>query len=358
MEDKGDDVKLDKEKIYKVLKNVKDPELKRSLIELNMIKDIFIEDGKVKIHVALTTMGCPLKNKIKEDIIKEVKTVNGVEEVIVEFGEMSKEDKEKIFGSEEPSINSFENTTILAIGSGKGGVGKSTVTANLAVTLSHKGYNVGLLDADILGYSIPQIMGIKNERPMVVGEQIIIPIEKNGVKIMSMGNLVNENQALVWRGPILSGILEQFLRDVSWGNLDFLLLDLPPGTGDIPLSLMQQVKNTKFVIVTTPQITAKDVAKRLGFMAKKTNTEVVGVIENMSYFICDKCNEKHYIFGKGEGQRLSQELGVDFLGEIPLLKEIRKSGDKGSIPALDNESIAKKSYELIGENIIKNTKKY
>ncbi len=250
-----------------------------------------------------------------------------------------------------------ENTTIIAIGSGKGGVGKSTVAANLAVSLSQKGYNVGLLDGDILGYSIPQIMGIKNEKATAAGENKIRPVEQYGIKIMSMGNLVDENQPLIWRGPILSGILEQFMKDVDWGPIDFLLLDLPPGTGDIPLSLMQQAKDTKFVIVTTPQITAKDVAKRLGLMAQKTDSEIIGVIENMSYFICDNCNEKHYIFGEGEGEILSQELKVDLIGEIPLLKEIRTGGDVGTIPALDQESTIGRIYETIGDNIIKKLEK-
>lgn len=343
---------MNKEKIYEALAKVDDPELKKSLVELNMIRDVSIEGNSVKVVVALTTIGCPLKNTMNEDIVREVKAVDGVEDVIVEFEEMTKQEKEELFGPGK-KINSFENTTILAIGSGKGGVGKSTVTANLAIALSKMGYNVGLLDADILGYSIPQIMGIKNERPMLVGESTIIPIEKEGVKVMSMGNLVEENQALIWRGPVLPGILEQLLNEVYWGELDFLLLDLPPGTGDIPLSLMQQVSDAKFVIVTTPQITAKDVAKRLGFMAQKTNAEIIGVIENMSYFVCDKCDEKHYIFGKEEGKRLGEELQVEFLGEIPLLKEIRKGGDEGFLPSLDPESEVGKAYKEIGKNIIK-----
>ena len=339
--------------IYDALRNVNDPEIKRSLVDLNMIKDVSEKDGHVKVVVNLTTIGCPLKNTIKEDILKEVGSLDGVKSVEVEFGEMSQEEKEKIFGAPEESVNSFENTTVLAIGSGKGGVGKSTVTANLGVALSKMGYKVGIIDADILGYSIPQIMGIKDERPTVIGEEIIIPVEKEGVKIMSMGNLVGEDEALIWRGPILTGVLHQFLNDVHWGELDFLLLDLPPGTGDIPLSIMQEMKNAKFLIVTTPQITAKDVAKRLGIMAKKTDTEMVGVIENMSYFICDKCNEKHYIFGHGEGEKLSEELNVEFLGEIPLLKVIRESSDEGILPVSDLNSDIGKIYKGIGEKIVK-----
>ena len=342
---------MNKELIYNALGRVNDPELNKSLIELNMIKDVIEKDGNVLVVIALTTVGCPLKARMREDIIREVSSVEGVKEVEVQFGEMTEEEKSKLFGEEEEGVNFSKNTSIIAIGSGKGGVGKSTVTANLAMALNKLGYKVGLIDADILGYSIPQIMGIKNIRPVVIGENTIIPIDKDGVKVISMGNLVEEDQALIWRGPILAGILKQFLTEVYWGELDFLLLDLPPGTGDIPLSLMQEVKQAKFLIVTTPQITAKDVAKRLGLMANKTDTEIIGVIENMSYFVCDKCNEKHYIFGEGEGEKLSQELQVEFLGEIPLRKEIREGSDKGILPTLDIDSEVSKAYRSIGEKI-------
>ena len=342
---------MNKELIYNALGRVNDPELNKSLIELNMIKDVIEKDGNVLVVIALTTVGCPLKARMREDIIREVSSVEGVKEVEVQFGEMTEEEKSKLFGEEEEGVNFSKNTSIIAIGSGKGGVGKSTVTANLAMALNKLGYKVGLIDADILGYSIPQIMGIKNIRPVVIGENTIIPIDKDGVKVISMGNLVEEDQALIWRGPILAGILKQFLTEVYWGELDFLLLDLPPGTGDIPLSLMQEVKQAKFLIVTTPQITAKDVAKRLGLMANKTDTEIIGVIENMSYFVCDKCNEKHYIFGEGEGKKLSQELQVEFLGEIPLRKEIREGSDKGILPTLDIDSEVSKVYRSIGEKL-------
>lgn len=343
---------MDKEHIVKALEKVYDPELNKNLVELNMIKNILEENGNVKIEVALTTIGCPMKSKIEDDIIKEISSLEGVKSVEVKFSEMTKEEKDKLFGKS-GGLNSFENTTILAIGSGKGGVGKSTVTANLAVTLSHMGYKVGLIDADILGYSIPQILGIKQERATAIDERAIIPVEVEGVKVMSMGNLVGEDEALVWRGPVLSGILNQFLTEVYWGELDYLLLDLPPGTGDIPLSIMQEVKEAKFLIVTTPQITAKDVAKRLGVMANKTNTEIIGVIENMSYFVCDNCDKKHYIFGSGEGENLSKELGVDFLGEIPLLKEIRVGSDKGVILTSNLNSNIGKIYRQISEKIVK-----
>ena len=341
------------DKIVKALGNVNDPELGKSLVELNMVQTVSFDSGVAKVTVALTTVGCPLKATMKDDIVSELKKIDGVEDVEVEFTQMSQEDLEKVM---EKKINISNDTTIVAVGSGKGGVGKSTVTANLAATLNNLGYKVGVIDADILGYSIPQIMGIKDERPVVVGGQTIIPVEKDGVKIISMGNLVEENQALIWRGPILAGVLEQFFSDVHWGDLDYLLLDLPPGTGDIPLSIMQDVKRCKFLIVTTPQITAKDVAKRLGLMAQKTNTEVLGVIENMSYFECDKCGEKHYIFGKGEGKKLSEELGVNFLGEIPLSKDIREYGDKGILLTEGSDTSIGKAYKDIAEKMINSIK--
>lgn len=322
--------------IYESLKNVLDPEIKKNLVELNMIKDVEILGQDVIVNVILTTMGCPLKSKMQNDIISEVKKVEGVENVQVIYGEMTKEQKQeliqKLHGREERK-DPFANTKVIAVGSGKGGVGKSTVTANLAVAMSSIGYKVGLIDADILGYSIPQIMGINNERPTVIEEGAIMPIEKNGVKVISMGNLLENNDALIWRGPILGQILSQFIYDVYWGELDYMLIDLPPGTGDVPLSLMQSLPKAEILIVTTPQITAASVAKRLGFMAAKTDNKIVGVVENMSYFICDSCKEKHFIFGEGEGQKLSDELGAEYLGEIPLMTSIREGSDEGNVLA-------------------------
>lgn len=254
--------------------------------------------------------------------------------------------------AEEKTKKPFENTRVIAIGSGKGGVGKSTVTANLAVELSEMGYSVGLIDADILGHSIPQILGIKNKKPMATKDGIIIPIEVNGVKIISMGNLMDKDEALIWRGPMLGNVLTQFFNEVYWGELDYMLIDLPPGTGDVPLSLMQQLPKAEILIVTTPQITAADVAKRLAFMAKKTNSKVIGIIENMSYFICDNCDEKHYIFGKSEGEKLSKELNALLLGEIPLSTLVREDSDKGIPSVLDDRLDIKDKYNLIATKLL------
>ncbi len=345
---------ISKEAVYEALKNVLDPDIKKSLVELGMIKGVEVSGVNILVNVTLTTMGCPLKDKIRNDIISEVKKINGVENVEVVYGEMTKEQKQemiqKLQGKGERK-NPFINTRVIAVGSGKGGVGKSTVTANLAVAMSNMGYKVGIIDADILGYSIPQIMGISHERPIVIEEGVIMPIEKNGVKVISMGNLLDKDEALIWRGPVLGQVLSQFIYDFYWGELDYMLIDLPPGTGDVPLSLMQSLPKSEILIVTTPQITAASVAKRLGLMAAKTNNKIIGVIENMSYFVCDNCSEKHFIFGKGEGQKLSTELDAEYLGEIPLMTSIREGSDKGNVLAGDINTEIGKIYNEIAKKL-------
>ncbi|WP_425446265.1 Mrp/NBP35 family ATP-binding protein [Dethiothermospora halolimnae] len=347
-----------KDKVYKALENVNDPELHKSLIELDMIGDVVIEGNKTIVNVTLTTMGCPLKSTIKGDIEKEVLAIGGLDDVEVVFGEMTKEQKEKLIEKlhgKKDNKEPFKDTRVIAIGSGKGGVGKSTVTANLAVMLSEMGYKVGLIDADILGYSIPQIMGMSNMKPMNIEGGLLLPIEKKGVKVISMGNLVEKDQALIWRGPVLGGILEQFFNDVHWGELDYMLIDLPPGTGDVPLSLMQKLPKAEILIVTTPQITAANVAKRLGLMAAKTNSKIIGLIENMSYFICDNCDEKHYIFGKEEGKKLAEELDTKLFGQIPLVTAVREDSDKGILSVDDPDAHVKENYKAIAEQLIVNS---
>jgi len=327
---------LTKEIVLESLKNVLDPEIRKNLVELNMIKDIEISGQNVIINVVLTTKGCPLKDQIRKDIISEVKKIEEVKNVEVVYGEMTEEERKKLIqklqGKDEKK-DPFAKTRVIAVGSGKGGVGKSTVTANLAVAMSKLGYKVGIIDADILGYSIPQIMGISNERPIMIEKDLVMPVEKLGVKVISMGNLLERDEPIIWRGPMLGQVLSQFIYDFYWGELDYMFIDLPPGTGDVPLSLMQSLPKAEILIITTPQITAASVAKRLGLMADKINNRIIGVIENMSYFICDNCSKKHYIFGEGEGKNLSAELNTEFLGEIPLLTAIREGSDKGSILA-------------------------
>jgi ATP-binding protein involved in chromosome partitioning len=250
----------------------------------------------------------------------------------------------------------FPNTKVIAIGSGKGGVGKSTVTANLAFTLANMGYKVGVIDADIYGFSLPRIMGM-TEQPELIDGKSINPPEKNGVKMVSMGSFVNEEQPLAWRGPVLHGILEQFFRDVNWGELDYLLLDMPPGTGDVALTVFQQLPKAYFVLVTTPQATAYNVSIRLGLLAAQTKKDNIGVIENMAYFICDKCSEKHYIFGdtKDAVKNMADKLGIPVLGSIPLRTEIRSLSDSGTPVVLENEEIAE-DYKTITNNMLEQIK--
>jgi ATP-binding protein involved in chromosome partitioning len=345
---------IDKNAVIEALKKVEDPEIHKSLVELDMIKDILLEGNKVVVYVNLTVKGCPLKNKMREDIEREVGHVREVEEVEVVFGAMTEDEKsklrKKLYGDrKEP----FKDIPVIAIGSGKGGVGKSTIAANLAVTLGKMGYKVGLLDGDILGFSIARILGVVEKKAQIISKNTLMPVEAHGIKIISMGNLVEEEEAMIWRGPVLGKLLDQFFNDVYWGDLDLLLIDLPPGTGDVPLTIMQRVPHSKFVIITTPQPSAARVAGRLWTMAQKANIEVIGIIENMSHFVCDNCGEIHYIFGKGEGERLSLKTGVELLGHLPLKKEIRMTSDEGRPVVLEEEDTFEEYKKIAGRLIRK-----
>src|SRR6056297_1008144 len=220
------------------------------------------------------------------------------------------------------------NKGIIAVASGKGGVGKSTVTVNLATALAELGYKVGIIDADVRGFSVPRIIGI-TEKPKAVDEKEIIPPEAHGIKVISMGSFVSENSPVIWRAPLLGGALEQFFKDVHWGELDYLLLDLPPGTGDMPLNIMQKVPHADILVVTTPQVTATKVAGRIGKMAEKMEREVLGVIENMSYYQCSECGHRDYIFGEDGGKNLADFMGTELLGQLPLISEVRERSDSG-----------------------------
>ncbi|WP_066635063.1 Mrp/NBP35 family ATP-binding protein [Desulfolucanica intricata] len=251
----------------------------------------------------------------------------------------------------------FPKTKIIAIGSGKGGVGKSTVTANLAFTLAKLGYKIGVIDADIYGFSLPRIMGLTQE-PEIIDKKYIQPLERSGVKMISMGSFVDEEQPLAWRGPVLAGILEQFFREVQWGKLDYLLLDMPPGTGDVALTLFQQLPKAYFVIVTTPQAAAYHVSVRLGYLANQVKKDTIGIIENMAYFICNNCNEKHYIFGdsKEAVKDVAAKLQIPVLGSIPLRTEIRSLSDQGIPVVLENDEVAE-DYASIAQKMIEQIEK-
>lgn len=321
---------LTKEQIINALKDVFDPEIGENIVDLNMVDKIEIDEGKVTIDIKLTIKGCPLQNSIKEDVLKKVSKIDGVKDVVVNIGAMTDEERERltqnINGQKTPL---FEKTNVIVVGSGKGGVGKSTVSVNLAVALGKLGYKVGLIDADVLGFSIPRLMGIVGERPFALNEKTILPIEKYGIKVISMGNFADEDTPLIWRGPLLGGVLEQFMNDVYWGDLDYMILDLPPGTGDIPLTLMQKIPEQKFLLVTTPQASASHVAGRIAYMAEKVNIDIIGIIENMSYFECPDCHKRYNIFGEGETEKLAKELKTDILARIPIDIKIREKSDIG-----------------------------
>jgi len=340
---------IDKDEVMKALAGVEDPELGRSLTELDMIKDIAIDGGAVKVTVALTIAGCPLKHKIATDIKAAVGEVAGVDKVAVEMTAMTKDQKTalsaKLQGAK-PDLSLSAETVVIGVASGKGGVGKSTVTINLAAAVAGLGYKVGLLDADIWGSSIPRMLGLR-WRPSAVGN-MIIPLTKYGMKIMSIGFFSDEEQPIIWRGPLVHRAIEQFLTQVFWEDLDFLFIDLPPGTGDVTISLAKLVPNLKMLMVTTPQPAAEKVAVRAGHMAHKSDIEVIGVIENMSYLACADCGSKNYLFGRGGGLELAKSLGVPLLGELPFDPVAREGGDTGEPVVISHpdSAVAKEIFKV------------
>ncbi len=303
------------------LRTVNDPELHRDLVTLNMVKEVAVQDGRVRVQIELTTPACPLKDQIGREVRAAVGSLPGVREVDVRFGAQVRRQP----GAAEV-LPGVKNT--VAVGAGKGGVGKSTAAVLLAVGLARSGASVGLLDADVYGPSIPMLMGARGCRPKVAGEQID-PIDVAGVKMMSIGFLVEPEQALIWRGPMVHGVVTQFLRQVAWGELDYLVVDLPPGTGDVPLSLAQTIPMTGAVVICTPQDVALADARRAVQMYRQLNVDCLGIIENMSYYLCPKCGHRDEIFDHGGAEVAAAELGVPFLGAIPLNAAIRRAGDAG-----------------------------
>ncbi len=347
---------IDKQTIMQVLSKIKDPELKRSFTELDMVKFVDIEGNNIRIGISLTG-GCPFKEKIAEEITKKVEELEGVETVKVEFDEMSKEQlarlKEKLgVGQSRPDDTALIAKIakrFIAVSSGKGGVGKSTITANLASALARLGFQVGVLDADVYGFSIPRMLGVDGV-PKAFDDKII-PLRKgDNLQIISMGFFISEDEPVIWRGPLLHKAISQFISDVMWENLDFLLLDLPPGTGDVTITIAQAIPSAELLVVTTPQATATNVASRVAKMADKTKLNVIGVIENMAYY--DNNGRKDYIFGKDGGKNLAAKLNVAFLGEIPLITSIREGADAGKPVASEGTEQEIKLFEGIAQAIV------
>ena len=337
---------MTKNDILKALSNVQEPDLGKDLVTLNMVKDIEIEGNYVAFTVVLTTPACPLKDMIKNACINAVKIlVNKEATVNVKFTSNTTS-KRKEGDAILPKVRN-----IIAVVSGKGGVGKSTVAANLSLALSQGGAKVGLMDADIYGPSVPIMFGVRGERPMmqeVNGKGMIVPLERYGIKLLSIGLLVDEKNAVVWRGPMASSAIRQFVSDVIWGELDYLVIDMPPGTGDIHLTLVQTVPVTGVVVVTTPQDVALADAKKAIAMFGQAQIKVpiIGLIENMSYFTPEELpNNRYYIFGKEGGRRLAEEYDIPFLGQIPLVQSIREGGDQGVPVMMGDDDITKNAFE-------------
>ena len=320
--------------IREALRDVRDPEIGRDLIALNMIRNVDIEGGKVTVGVALTTSGCPLKHRIMTDVRDRLMMIDGVEDVEVDFGVMTDSDRQNLLtslhgGPSElaPAFKDDSKTRIIAVVSGKGGVGKSTVAVNLAAALDRAGHSVEILDADVHGSSIPVMLG-SLEKPNVVGG-VIFPIESHtGLKFISMGNFVNEGQAIIWRAPIVNKALTQLMRDVYWDEPDFIVVDMPPGTGDVALTIAQMIPKAEALVVTTPQADAARVAAKAGRMAVQAHLKVVGVVENMSFAECPDCGKEMRIFGGGGGERVAAELESRVLGRVPILPDV--TGEPGN----------------------------
>ncbi len=321
-----------RDQILKALEAVIDPELRQSIVELGMVRSIDARpDGRVAVMVSLTTPGCPIRSHFQTAVAQAVGALDGVGRVDVAFDVLTDTEKgalqRKLGRGGLPEGALAQVSNVVCVGSGKGGVGKSTVTANLAAALAADGRRVGVLDADVWGYSIPRMFGVGG-RPPVSPERKIVPLEAHGVKVMSIGFFVPEDGAVVWRGPMLHKALTQFLEDVAWGELDFLLVDLPPGTGDVSMTLAQLLPQARFLIVTTPQPTAQKVARRAAEMAHKVNLEIAGVVENMAGFVTP-AGERFQLFGEGGGQELADELDVPLLGKVPLTMPLREQADAG-----------------------------
>jgi ATP-binding protein involved in chromosome partitioning len=320
------------ESVLNALKKVQDPELHKDIVSLGMVKDLAVQNGKVSFTVELTTPACPLRERIEEDCKNALSAVDGVTDLDISFGAQVR--GSKVGAGSTDLLPTVKNVVLVA--SGKGGVGKSTVAANLALALKRHGAAAGLLDADIYGPSIPMLMGVvqgETTKVPVNGGYKLGPPVAHGIPVMSIGFFLDPDQAVIWRGPMLGKALQQLMGDVHWGELDYLVVDMPPGTGDVQITFSQQLKVSGAVLVATPQDVALADVIRAKSMFDKVMIPIVGVVENMSYFICDGCNKRHDIFSSGGARRAADRFGVPFLGEVPIISSIRETGDRG-IPLL------------------------
>jgi len=331
--------------VLEALSSVLDPEIGKPITELDMVKSVTIADGNVLVEVLLTVPGCPLKDRITRDVTDAVQPLEGVRAVQVHMGVMTEEQRQAMVtrlragqpqGQHRPIAfwGEDQKTRAILVASGKGGVGKSSITANLAVGLAQLGYKVGVVDCDVWGFSIPRMLGVSGRPTAFNG--MMLPLEAHGVKVISMGFFVPDDTPVIWRGPMLHKAIQQFLADVYWGDLDFVLADLPPGTGDVSISIAQFLPGADMLVVTTPQETAQKVAARAGRMTEQVNLRIIGVVENMSYFVCPACDAEHHIFGEGGGEQLAETLDTELLGKIPLQETLRKGAD-GGVPLILSE---------------------
>ncbi|MEY2418496.1 MAG: ATP-binding protein involved in chromosome partitioning [Actinomycetota bacterium] len=359
---------LSQDQIIEALRPVQDPELRRSIVELGMVKDVAIDGDAVAVTVALTVAGCPLRAELTSRVTEAVVGA-GASAATVEFTVMTDEERARVSemmngaghghahagGGHQHApakplpFREGSRTRVIGVNSGKGGVGKSSVTVNLAIALKQLGYDVAVLDADVYGFSVPAMLGI--DSPPTVIDQMMMPPEANGIRCISMGFFIDEDQAVIWRGPMLHKALEQFLTDVYWDEPDFLVVDMPPGTGDVSLSMAQYLPRAEIYVVTTPQAAAQRVAQRTAAMAKKLNLPVRGVIENMSWFTGDD-GKRYELFGSGGGQLLADDIEAPLLGQIPLVPELRQGGDDGEpITVSDPDSEAAQAFRELAKRI-------
>ncbi len=355
------------EQVYEILATVDDPEIGKPITEIGMVEDVAIEGSRVGVKIKLTIPGCPLKDRITQDVTGAVMKLDGVEDVQIVFGSMSDDERkalstqlreERGAGNPEMEIpfgRPESNTKVIAIASGKGGVGKSSLTANLAAAIAKQGFSVGVLDADIYGYSIPRMLGVDGKP--VAFDGMVMPLQGHGCKVISIGFFTDPDRSVIWRGPMLHRALQQFLGDVHWGDIDFLLCDLPPGTGDIAISLGQMLPQADMLVVTTPQQAAQKVALRAGKATEQTGMRVTGVIENMATFVAPDTGKEYDIFGTGGGQDLADALGTELLGRVPIEPILREGGDSGTPMVISHpDAPASKVITEIAAGIIKRNK--